>query len=60
MTPTTTYPRPRPADDPAFTLGLVLDVAAVLEARGYPPVATGPDLLRLQQSRFDFIYGSRS
>ncbi|MFJ2575214.1 hypothetical protein [Kitasatospora aureofaciens] len=50
------YPLPAPDDDRRFTFGLVLDVATALEAHGYPPVASGPDLLNLQQALFRFLY----
>ncbi|QGK72450.1 hypothetical protein GIY23_20640 [Allosaccharopolyspora coralli] len=48
-------------DDPRFTLGLVLDVAEVLERHGYPafrgPCAVGTaDLVDLQQTLFAFLY----
>ena len=46
----------RPGDDPRFTLGLVLDVARVLEQHGYPPVKAGLDLADLQQSLYGFLY----
>ena len=41
------YPVPRPhtGQDARFTLGLALDV--VLARHGYPPIATGADLVRL-------------
>lgn len=51
------YPiRPRPADDPRFTLGLALDVAKVLHEHGYPQVINGRDFLELQQALFGFLY----
>jgi hypothetical protein len=51
------YPIPRPPQhDSRFTVGLVLDLAAVLTRHGYPPAATGPDLLHLQQALFTTIY----
>jgi hypothetical protein len=52
------YPIHRPADgaDDRFTVGLALDVAAVLARHGYPPLTTGVDLLRLQQTLFTLIY----
>lgn len=51
------YPiRPTPDDDPRFTLGLAIDVAAVLERHGYPPVIAGMDMLALQQALFRFLY----
>jgi hypothetical protein len=52
------YPLPRPAADKRFTYGLAMDVAAVLEQAGYPPVRTGSDLTRLQEHLFAFLYGS--
>ena len=56
--PTTLYPIPRPraGEDPRFTLGLTLDVAEVLTRHGYPPVATGTDLIHWQQALFAAIY----
>lgn len=52
------YPirRPNGQADGRFTLGLSLDVAAVLARHGYPPVTTGIDLLRVQQALFTLIY----
>jgi hypothetical protein len=52
------YPIPHPAcgDDPRFCFGLAYDIAQVLATYGYPPIATGADLLRLQQALFGFIY----
>jgi hypothetical protein len=52
------YPIRRPADgaDDRFTLGLALDVAAVLARHGYPPLTRGGDLRRLQQALFTLIY----
>jgi hypothetical protein len=52
------YPisRPRAGGDARFTLGLTLDVAAVLTRHGYPPLTSGADLLRLQQALFTTIY----
>jgi len=52
------YPIPRPVtgSDARFTLGLALDVAEVLTRHGYPPLARGADLLRLQQALFTTIY----
>jgi hypothetical protein len=62
-TPTTAptspaYPVPRPAcgDDARFCLGLALDIAKVLTRYGYPPVATGADLMHWQQALFRAIY----
>ncbi len=51
------YPVPDPGEhDPRFTLGLTLDVAAVLTRHGYPPPRAGADLLRLQQALRRSIY----
>jgi hypothetical protein len=51
------YPiSPGSGTDDRFTVGLALDVAAVLHRHGYPPLATGADLLRLQQALFTLIY----
>jgi hypothetical protein len=57
-THTPDYPIRRPEDghDHRFTLGLALDIAAVLARHGYPPLSTGADLLRLQQALFALIY----
>lgn len=52
------YPiRPRPDDDPRFTIGLALDVAKVLADHDYAPVTNGRDFLELQQALFGFLYG---
>jgi len=53
-----TYPIGRPGHgvDSRFTIGLALDVAAVLTRHGYPPITTGADLQRLQQALFTLIY----
>jgi len=52
------YPIPRPDGDTdvRFTIGLALDIAAVLARHGYPPITTGIDLLRVQQALFTLIY----
>jgi hypothetical protein len=54
----TVYPigRPERGGDDRFTIGLVLDLAAVLTRHGYPPITTGADLLRVQQALFTLIY----
>jgi hypothetical protein len=53
-----TYPirRPEHGMDDRFTVGLALDIAAVLTRHGYPPVATGADLLHLHHALFRLIY----
>jgi hypothetical protein len=58
MSATPVYPLPRPANnaDNRFSLGLALDIAAVLTRHGYPPLSAGPDLVRLQQALFGLIY----
>lgn len=55
---TPAYPinRPDSGQDNRFTIGLALDVAAVLARHGYPPLTCGTDLLRLQQALFTLIY----
>ncbi len=52
------YPLPRPtsAADTRFSLGLALDVAAVLTQHGYPAITTGADLVRIQQALHGLIY----
>jgi len=51
------YPiRPRPDEDPRFTIGLALDVAKVLKDHGYPPVTAGLDIVDLQQALYRFLY----
>lgn len=51
------YPLRQPAsDDQRFTVGLVYDISQVLLAHGYPPIATGNDLLRWQNALHDIIY----
>ena len=55
--PAPAYPIRRPTDvDHRFTVGLALDVAAVLVCHGYPPIAAGSDLLRLHTALFTLIY----
>lgn len=54
------YPiAPAPDGDPRFTTGLLLDVAELLEAHGYPPVTDGRDLVDLQQALYRFLYRPR-
>lgn len=50
------YPLPRPADDPRFNMGLMIDVARVLEEHGYPKITAGRDIVELQMALFGFIY----
>lgn len=59
VTPASAYPLPRPGSgaDARFSLGLALDVAAVLTRHGYPALIAGEDLIRLQQALFGLIYG---
>jgi len=56
--PARAYPLPRPDDDPRFTVGLLLDVARVLEQHGYPPVRAGLDLVDLRQCLFSFLFAA--
>jgi hypothetical protein len=53
-----TYPisRPTTGNDNRFTIGLAIDVAAVLHRHGYPPITAGVDLVRLQTALFNLIY----
>ena len=51
------YPLPRPADDPRFNMGLLIDVIKVLETHGYPAIHQGADIVQLQQALFGFLYG---
>ena len=63
----TTYPPPEPAapvypiarpagGDARFTVGLTLDVAAVLARHGYPSLAGGADLAHWQHILFTGLY----
>lgn len=56
VTPSRTYPLPRPDHDPRFTLGLVADVADILVRHGYPRIEFGGDVVELQQALFRFLY----
>ncbi|GAB7049379.1 hypothetical protein JCM9534A_45050 [Catenuloplanes indicus JCM 9534] len=48
---------PIPTDgDSRFRYRLLVDVARVLERHGFPPVEATADLVRLQQSLFNFLY----
>jgi hypothetical protein len=55
---TPAYPirRPDSGTDDRFTVGLALDVAAVLARHGYPSLTTGADLARLHSALFALIY----
>lgn len=54
--PDRNYPlRPKPKEDPRFTIGLHVDVAAVIESAGYPRL-TPRDVLELGQALYRFIY----
>jgi hypothetical protein len=53
------YPISAPADDPRFTVGLLIDLADVLQTHGYPRLCSGGDLLDLQQVMFRFLYDIR-
>jgi hypothetical protein len=55
---TPAYPRPL-VDDPRFDGGLILDLAKVIEAHGFPPITDATDLAGLQQSAFEFIFCAR-
>jgi hypothetical protein len=52
-----TYPLGRLADDPRFTLGLVIDIIKVLTGHGFPPITAGGDIVQLQLALFGFLYG---
>ncbi|MFI9552670.1 hypothetical protein [Nonomuraea endophytica] len=53
------YPLVKPADDARFTIGLLCDLAAVLEQAGYPKLV-GHDLVELRQAIYRFLYGSHT
>lgn len=54
------YPVPEPeqGNDPRFTFGLVIEVAAVLERHGYPAIGSDniDDHVELSQALFRFLY----
>lgn len=50
------YPLPRAQDDARFSMGLLIEVASVLQEHGYPPIVDGDDLVDLQQALFGFLY----
>jgi hypothetical protein len=49
------YPLPAPAADPRFTYGLILDIADVLTAHGYPPPESS-NWADLMSAVFGFLY----
>lgn len=54
------YPMLLPSfDDPRFSHGLIIDVATVLEAAGYPAVR-GVDFVDLQGALFGFLYSDET
>ena len=57
-TPAPAYPLGIPATrhDTRFSARFMDDILNVLTRHGYPPVATGADLLRLQDALFRMIY----
>jgi hypothetical protein len=58
MTARRVYPLPILDDDSRFTLGLVLDVVAVLVGHGYPePSGSGRDHAAMQATLFAYLYG---
>lgn len=48
------------ANDPRFTIGLLLDVTEVLTRHGYPPVATPADSARWSSALFAALYRKTS
>ncbi len=52
------YPLPAPADDRRCNMGLLIDVAKVLVAHGFPPITAGGDLVALQQALYGFLYAA--
>jgi hypothetical protein len=54
-TPTPTDPTPGRADDPRFTLGLTLDVIAVLVSHGYEPFDAAR-FIELEQHLFCLLH----
>lgn len=55
-----TYPIPRPPDDPRLSAGLGINVAAVLQKHGYPPVSDTADLIGLLTALARFLYGDEA
>lgn len=53
--PTRAYPLPAPTPDPRFTTGLIIDVAQLLAAAGYP-APSGSDLTDLSARLWAFLY----
>jgi hypothetical protein len=56
--PAASYPLPRPAHgaDARFSIGLALDLAAVLARHGYPPITSGADLVHWQLALHNALY----
>lgn len=52
----TMYPMRQPARDRRLTIGLLSDVADVLQRHGYPAVRTGSDMARLGEHLRQFLY----
>lgn len=50
------YPLPRGEEDPRFTIGLGLDVAAVIEAAGYPKLTSADQIELLYKVLYRFLY----
>ncbi|MEV6621039.1 hypothetical protein AB0M83_02525 [Amycolatopsis sp. NPDC051106] len=50
------YPLPARDEDDRFTFGLILDVADVLAAHGYPKLTSGDDYVALHGAVFRFLY----
>jgi hypothetical protein len=48
----------QPERDPRFSLGLTLEVVAVLQRHGYPVEVTGDQLVALQAALFGYLYGA--
>ncbi len=55
-TATRVYPLPAPSEDPRFSVGLLAEVATVLELHGYPRPESGGDLVALHLALFTFLY----
>ncbi len=57
-TPARVFPLPAPPSDPRFSLGLLAEVATVLESHGYPRPESGTDLVALQLALHGFLYAA--